>query len=669
MMRVIGAVFAAVVLVLPAVSPGLQAADQGAPIHHAADVRLDPESRRLTVSDVIAVSGRREIHFRLASWLKIKSLLLDGRPIPIPANADAWRTSLPDPGRHQIELRLQGTVPAQRAERGGAMEQTAALGPEGGYLFQGAGWIPDTGDDRVSYRLRIEVPVPYRAVATGRLGDENISATAYSANFAANYPAAPPALFVGPYEVRERDHNTIRIRTYFHRDLAGLAADYLRASARYLTRYQNLIGPYPYGDFHVISAPVPVGLGFPNLTYIGRRVLPLPFIRTRSLAHEVLHNWWGNGITVDYRNGNWAEGLTTYMADYALAAEKNAEGGQQMRLAWLRDYAALPAVRDVPVTRFTAKHDAAAQVIGYNKVAFIFHMLKRELGDAVFAASLRLFWHQRQHRTASWMDLRHAFESASGRDLGWFFEQRLDRAGAPRLHLAHVRVETPTDRDVYRLRFTIRQDPPAYRLTIPVVVETRAGLRHERIVTEGVETIASLDMDTRPLAFNLDPAHDLFRRLLPGEAPPILRDVTLASSVVTVIAAADQAMNGVARQLAKRLLDTPMRLQPGGSAKLEAAPLLIIGATREVEAFLGRHGLAGAPDRLAGRGTSRVWTAYWRDDHPLLVVAADNAEALQALLRPLPHYGSRSYLVFDGRRAIDKGIWPATTSPLSRRLN
>ena len=65
------------------------------------------------------------------------------------------------------------------------------------------------------------------------------------------------------------------------------------------------------------------------------------------------------------------------MADYAQATEKDTNGGQQMRLGWLRDCAALPAYRDIPVTQFTAKRDAAAHVIGYNKVAFIFHMLKR----------------------------------------------------------------------------------------------------------------------------------------------------------------------------------------------------------------------------------------------------------------------------------------------------
>ncbi|MDA0652944.1 MAG: M1 family aminopeptidase [Proteobacteria bacterium] len=669
MTRVVGAVLAAAMLVSPVTSSVLQAAEPASPIHHAAEIRLDPESRQITVSDVITVSGRSEIHFRLASWMTIKSLLLDRRPIPIPAASEAWRTSLPDQGRHQIDLSLQGTVPAQPAGRGNGSAQRAAMGPDGGYLFEGAGWIPDTGDDHVSYRLHVEVPVPYRAIATGRLGEETINGTTYSATFFTSSPAAPPALFVGPYDVRERQVDAIRIRTYFHRDLANLTEIYLRDSARYLKRYQTEIGPYPYGDFHVISAPIPVGLGFPNLTYMGRQVLPLPFIRDRSLAHEVLHNWWGNGITVDYRTGNWAEGLTTYMADYALAAEKDADGGQRMRLAWLRDYAALPADRDSPVTRFTAKHNAAAQVIGYNKVALIFHMLRRELGDVAFAKALRQFWQQRQGGRAGWMDLRRAFESASGRELGWFFDQWLDRAGAPRLRLSQVGVEAPTDQGGYRLRFIIRQDPPAYRLTIPVAVETKAGLRHELITMAGNETVATLDLTAQPLALHIDPALDLFRRLLPGEAPPILRDVILASDAVTVIAAADPAMHEVAQQLARRLLDKPVRSLPAGSSMLKAAPLLIIGETREVAALLAGHGLAGIPNKLAGRGTSRVWTASWRDNHPLLVVTADNTKALQALLRPLPHYGSRSYLVFDGRQAIDKGIWPATGSPLSHRFN
>jgi aminopeptidase N len=41
-----------------------------------------------------------------------------------------------------------------------------------------------------------------------------------------------------------------------------------------------------------------------------------------------------------------------------------------------------------------------------------------------------------------------------------------------------------------------------------------------------------------------------------------------------------------------------------------------------------------------------------------MVVSAKDAEALSALSRPLPHYGRQSWLVFEGSKAVDKGIWP-----------
>ena len=43
----------------------------------------------------------------------------------------------------------------------------------------------------------------------------------------------------------------------------------------------------------------------------------------------------------------------------------------------------------------------------------------------------------------------------------------------------------------------------------------------------------------------------------------------------------------------------------------------------------------------------------------MAVVSARDADALRSLLAPLPHYGAQSWLVFDGRRALDRGVWPA----------
>ena len=53
----------------------------------------------------------------------------------------------------------------------------------------------------------------------------------------------------------------------------------------------------------------------------------------------------------------------------------------------------------------------------------------------------------------------------------------------------------------------------------------------------------------------------------------------------------------------------------------------------------------------------------------MLAFAGDDAAALQALLRPLPHYGRQSWLLFDGARATERGIWPSGDSPLRKRFD
>ncbi len=659
---------AGVLLLLAAMATAAcPAAGQAPLLHHDLQAHLDPASGRLQVADTVTLEGRKALRFRLAPWMRLEEMRLDGRRIAAEPAAGSWFVALPDGGRHELSLRLVGSLPALRPEAARGGSGAAGAGPEGSYLPGWAGWLPVTDDDWVTYRLSIEVPTPFRAVATGRLEEEATGEAASRAVFAADYPSEPPSLFVGPYSVSERIEGRIRLRTYFHPDLADHAEAYLAASAGFLARFEAAIGPYPFRDFHVISSPLPVGLGFANLTYIGGMIVPLPFMRARSLAHEVLHNWWGNGVAVAYAGGNWAEGLTTYMADYALAADEGPGAAQEMRLGWLRDYAALPAARDAAVVDFTAKRHEAAQVIGYNKVAFIFHMLSREIGAAAFAEALAKFWQRHRFRVAGWAELRQAFEVAAGRDLRWFFEQWLTRVGAPRLSLGAVAARAEAAH--YRLDLTLRQDLPAYRLSVPVVIETAEGREERFVLAEGPETSVSLTLASEPLAVHIDAEHHLFRRLLPGEAPPILRDVTLAADSLTVIAAAEEQAAGTARQLAERLLDTPLRLGSGDPAGLGPTPLLLIGTTPEVEGFLAAAGLAGVPESLAGRGTARVWTARHNDGLPLLAVAANDAAALQALLRPLPHYGSRSYLVFDGRRALETGTWPVDDSPLSRRLD
>ncbi len=209
----------------------------------------------------------------------------------------------------------------------------------------------------------------------------------------------------------------------------------------YIRLYSDQIGAYPFDEFSVVSSPLPTGFGMPTLTYLGIDVLRLPFIKATSLGHEVLHNWWGNGVYVDYERGNWCEGLTTFMADYYYKERESAQAARAMRLDWLRDFAAVAPGQDFPLREFTARSHGTSQIVGYHKAAYVFLMLRDLLGTHSFDAGLRRFWRDHRFRRASWDDLRRAFEQQSGRSLSAFFAQWLDRAGAPELKItaAHAR--------------------------------------------------------------------------------------------------------------------------------------------------------------------------------------------------------------------------------------
>jgi len=631
------------------------------PVEHVIEVKLTPASGEIEISDKVRVEGRKKYAFRLAPWLNIESVSLDERRLDLARSGHEFIINLPDSETHVIDFVLHGMIPMRDAQAP-STDMRSSSGDDGVYLPGYDAWIPQDDTGPIRYRMSIKLPADQRAVATGKLVAEQVTDENYQATFEVVHPGEPPSLFAGPYQVKERRSHGLRLRTYFHAELTGLADAYLDAADTYIQRYQAEIGAYPYADFHIISAPLPVGLGFPNLTYVGRQVIPLPFMRTRSLAHEVLHNWWGNGIAVDYAGGNWAEGLTTYMADYALARDKGEAEARSMRVKWLRDFAALPAQRDQPVRAFRSKQHQASQVIGYNKLAFVFHMLANEIGQSAFSEGLRRFWTGHVYGEAAWEDLQAAFERAARRDLGWFFEQWLERSGAPRLSLgAHSMEKVAAG---YRTRIEILQPVKGYRFQLPLLLDTADGAqRHELTVTDPLTRVEFIT-PTKPRYLHVDPDSDVFRRLQQDETPPILRDVTLNPSAVTVIASTDAGFVEAARNLATKLMDVEPRFDTLSTLENSARPLLLIATTDNIAGQLAKLRLEPSPGLPGILHTAGAWTARRDNGAPILVVMAENAAELASLQRPLPHYGGQSYVLFAAGRAVSRGIWPLTRGSL-----
>jgi len=130
----------------------------------------------------------------------------------------------------------------------------------------------------------------------------------------------------------------------------NLAPVYIQAAKRYLRLYERLLGYilqkilhrrefFAHRVFHAHLYPP------------GQGVVRLPFILETSLGHEILHQWFGNLVYVDYGKGNWAEGLTTYLADHFYEEEKGK--GFEYRKGALIDYQSYVTRKDeIPLKHF-----------------------------------------------------------------------------------------------------------------------------------------------------------------------------------------------------------------------------------------------------------------------------------------------------------------------------
>jgi aminopeptidase N len=203
---------------------------------------------------------------------------------------------------------------------------------------------------------------------------------------------------------------------------------------------------------------------------------------------------------------------------------------------------------------------------------------------------------------------------------------------------------------------------------VPVEIATENGTVRTDLVLDGARTSATIGLDAAPVSVRIDPDYALFRRLLPGEAPPILRDVLLDGSTRTLVLYDDAARSTPARQLAERLFDGSTPPSYGEPGAPPDTALLMIGPAQEIEAFIKRRGVAAASAEVAGKGSARAWVAQEASGKAMLFVEAESAEDLQALARWLPHYRAKSFVVLDGGRVVTSGILPAPHSPLVRQL-
>ena len=178
------------------------------------------------------------------------------------------------------------------------------------------GWYPRV-NRMCRYRLTANLPRGYEAVSEAETiqAVEREGRTEFSFSFP--HPLDSLSFIASPQYRITRDHfQGIEIFAYFSPEDGEIAKTYLEHTKRYLKLYEGLIGKFPYTRFSVVENFFPTGYSLPTYTLLGQDVVRLPFIVETSLGHEILHQWFGDSVYIDYAGGNWAEGLTTYLSDH-----------------------------------------------------------------------------------------------------------------------------------------------------------------------------------------------------------------------------------------------------------------------------------------------------------------------------------------------------------------
>lgn len=377
-------------------------------------------------------------------------------------------------------------------------------------------WLPtvDHPSDKALCEFIITAPDHYQVVGCGALVEEtNLPGDTRLTHWRSEVPMATKVMVVGVARfavqyVDEYQGTSIQSWVYPQDREAGFY-DYALAEP-ILAFFEGHIGPYPYAKLANVQAKTRFG-GMENASNIFYREGSVTGTRQseRLLAHEIAHQWFGDSVTeTDWPHVWLSEGFATYLAqlylEYTHGRDRLLTGMQEARSTVISYFESSPRpIVDPTVTNLMRLLNPNA----YQKGAWVLHMLRGIVGTEVFWDGLRAYYHQYRDGNASSEDFQRVMETASGRDLGWFFEQWLHQAGHPRYegtwHYDH------TARQLSVTLNQIQTHGAFFRMPVELGIYTHGGerLRIEMLdVAEQENTFTiALDADEIPADVVLDP--------------------------------------------------------------------------------------------------------------------------------------------------------------------
>lgn len=686
-------------------------------VSHDIVVKINPTTHELIGRDRMVVARPIEaktVSFSLAPTLHVESLVMidkdeshDGRERTHPLTFSIDRTD------HRAGRRVVVTLPSGHAGpvtltwtyRGAInnppkeprhlrfvtpSDTAGHIGNEGVYLSGESQWYPDIDGSYSTYRLEVQLPEGWTVVTQGFQQAKAVRDGWDSSTWMVSDPSEALTVVANRFVVRSREWTSrtgqrVALETYFFPDNAGLAEDYLDATATYLDAYIGILGAYPFHRFAVVENFFPSGLGMPSFTLLGSGSIKRHYVQPYALGHEIVHSWIGNAVFNRQGSGNWVEGLTTYLANYYWhELTGDAQQATEQRRLMVEGYSLyVEPDQDYPISRFFTKEDEKDNAIGYHKAALVFHHLRREIGEEMFWRGIKMFVQQYRNRPADWSDIEALFVRESGQDLRWFFEQWVERSGAPQLSLDGVRaypIRSDSGREMWRMVVQIGQSGQLFQMAVPLRIVLSDGVETKWIrVGPASTTTDEVVVFGRPLQVYLDPEWMAFRRIARDRLTPMLNGYVtdVRRTVVRTVMGAAGPFQPVIDRIVQRESQWPESKKTGMTSIRETAlpadgsVLILAGADQQnrigpliQESCGDLIGLHEKGFEVKGRtyeGPQMVVLFTCRrvavPGSVVTVLYGMSEDAVERISRYLFYYGWHSYVVFQNGTVVERGLW------------
>jgi aminopeptidase N len=502
------------------------------------------------------IAGRARLHVRAArvspgglvvdlAGLPVDSVTVDGAPVEWALTPGRLAIPMADPvpqgGDAEVVIRYRG-VPDDGLVLGenvhGRRTAFADNWPDRARF-----WFPsvDHPSDKATVRFTVHAPAAWEVVANGRLVGQPFPSAPDALGpdtgprrtwiWASDVPTPTYTMVVGagPLETSvaglaacgrapatPRPDGCVEVSTWLFPESVAAASPSFARVVEMVDFFSEVIGPYPYEKLaHVQSSTRFGGMENSSAIFYAEQALAAGRDIEGTVSHETAHQWFGDSVTEAEWSHLWlSEGFATYFGavffEYADGPDALRERMQAAERTYL---AAADTLRPVIDTAAASLFDLL-NANSYSKGGWVLHMLRSVVGDETFFEGIRAYYARHRDSTALTADLRRAMEEVSGRELGWFFEQWLERPGYPVLQV-ETEAGTPGGLVAVTVRQVQGEYAPRFRFPLELELRWQGGSRRERVEVTGAEETFRFEGVPGPVEVVVDPDLELLKRIAP----------------------------------------------------------------------------------------------------------------------------------------------------------